>query len=202
MNLWSSATSTLSECCFLRFFRLSSKRSGNASAIAISLTLPSVLRAWSAAPEPRPPQPINAIFSVSLPAACAPRSTDNPPSRAPPATTVEVFLRKSRRVLCAGEVGWFDSFIAISIDSVDRFDPNIFAAIPAPQMDWDRGKLPLSQGTCPTLLQATATEVTRWIIRPPRIVRLVISAATGLASGLVLLHAAVPVLEHFFRRRN
>src|SRR6266513_5379729 len=117
--------------------------------MAISLTpFPPAFSAWFAAPEPRPPQPISAILSVSLPAACAPRSTDKLPSKAPPATAVEVFLRKSRRVLGAGELGWFGSFIAISIDSVDRFDPNIFAAILAPQMDWDRGKLPLSQGAC------------------------------------------------------
>ena len=36
-----------------------------ASAMATSLSGPSVLRAWLAAPEPRPPQPISANFSVS-----------------------------------------------------------------------------------------------------------------------------------------
>src|SRR6266513_3207931 len=98
--------------------------------MAISLTpFPQALSAWFAAPEPRPPQPISAILSVSIPAACAPRSTDKLPSKAPPATAVEVFLRKSRRVLGAGELGWFGSFIAISIDSVDRFDARLFAAV-------------------------------------------------------------------------
>src|SRR5256886_10793385 len=106
------------------------------AARAISWTsLPPGLSAWFAAPGPRPPQPIKAIFSVSLPAACAPRSTDKLPSKAPPATAVEVFLRKSRRVLGAGELGLFGSFIASSLDSVDRFDARLFAAVHTPQMD-------------------------------------------------------------------
>jgi hypothetical protein len=37
--------------------------------MATSFTLPLVLKAWMAAPVPRPPQPIKAILIVSLPAA-------------------------------------------------------------------------------------------------------------------------------------
>ena len=54
-------------------------RCGTASAMATSFTGPSVLSAWSAAPEPRPPQPIRAIFKVSLDAAYALRSMASPP---------------------------------------------------------------------------------------------------------------------------
>src|SRR5260221_10168094 len=73
--------------------------------MATSLTEPEVLRAWLAAPEPRPPHPIKAILSVSLPAAWALRSTESPPSTDAPATAAEVVFKKLRRG--RGEDGGF-----------------------------------------------------------------------------------------------
>src|SRR5258706_5153551 len=71
--------------------------------MATSLTEPEVLRAWLAAPEPRPPHPIKATLSVSLPAAWALRSTESPPSTDAPATAAEVVFKKLRRG--SGEMG-------------------------------------------------------------------------------------------------
>src|ERR1051325_4402007 len=69
------------------------------SATATSFTSLLVLSAWSAAPEPRPPQPTSAIFSVSPgDAACAKRSTGSAASAAAPARVLEVCERKVRRV--------------------------------------------------------------------------------------------------------
>src|SRR3981081_2771543 len=79
--------------------------------MATSLIGPSVLRAWSAAPEPRPPQPIKASFRVSLPAAWAPRSTDRAPSTPALVTAADVVLRKSRRVRLDGGLDIFGAFM-------------------------------------------------------------------------------------------
>ena len=54
----------------------------------------------SAAPVPRPPQPIRAIFNSSPPAAWAVRAMFIPPARATPAAAAVVPFRKSRRVAC------------------------------------------------------------------------------------------------------
>ena len=56
---------------FRRVFRLCSRRSSKASAMATSLTFVSAPSAWTAAPVPRSPQPIKPTRSTSLPAACA-----------------------------------------------------------------------------------------------------------------------------------
>src|SRR5262249_27996413 len=78
--------------------RLRLRRSRKASPIAQSLTLRSALKAWAAAPVPRPPQPIRPTLSVSLP----PAWTDV--ARAPAATTAEA-LRNWRREEADGWAG-------------------------------------------------------------------------------------------------
>ena len=78
----------------LRSERLSSSRSGKASAIATSLTPESAVRACPAAPVPRPPQPTRPTLIVLLPAAWT-SGTVKPvetPSRSPPP-------RRGRRAL-------------------------------------------------------------------------------------------------------
>src|SRR5947209_6540424 len=85
----------------LRVERLASRRSWKASAIATSLTFLSALRAWAAAPVPRPPQPIRPILSVSPPPAWTAGAT----ARTAPAAA-DVF-RKPRRV-APGFVGSVD----------------------------------------------------------------------------------------------
>ena len=91
--------------------------------MATSFIGPSVLRAWPAAPDPRPPHPIKAILSVSLLAAKALRSMDKPPRTDVPATAAEVFFRNWRRERfpCGEESGvWFCiSFLQLNIS--DRF---------------------------------------------------------------------------------
>ena len=62
---WSYRTSRLgSERYFVRYFKLPSTRSGKTSAMAQSFVGPLVLKAFKAAPVPRPPQPTRAILMV------------------------------------------------------------------------------------------------------------------------------------------
>src|SRR3954465_4385023 len=100
MKQFSGFTSTRSPTSwsFLRLARLDLRRSSNVSPIAVRMTFLSALRAFLAAPEPRPPQPIKPTFIVSPGEAAEdllPRI--NGPDKAPPmAATVEL-LRKVRR---------------------------------------------------------------------------------------------------------
>src|SRR5439155_5464806 len=73
--------------------------------MATSFWLPLASKAFAAAPPPRPPQPIRAIWMVSEPAAwtCGMET----PARAETAATLPVVLRKSRREVTRGS----DSFI-------------------------------------------------------------------------------------------
>ena len=58
--------------------------------MAHSLTGPAVFKAWAAAPVPRPPQPIRASFSSSLPVTWALRAIlGSTPNVAPASTAVE-----------------------------------------------------------------------------------------------------------------
>ena len=72
-------------------------RSAKASATAISLTFSTESRQFTAAPVPRPPQPIRAIFNSSPPAAWAERAKLSPPAKASPAAAAVLLFRKSRR---------------------------------------------------------------------------------------------------------
>ena len=60
--------------------------------------------AFTAAPLPRPPQPIRPIFKRSSPAAWAPRAIDSPPAKTPAAAKAEVAFKKSRRLGLGGFV--------------------------------------------------------------------------------------------------
>src|SRR5262245_42172846 len=106
--------------------------------MATSLTEPSVLKAWSAAPEPRPPHPISASLSVSLPAAYALRSTVRPPNtEAADAATSEELLMNCRRetgdaeeLVCSG-IDPFECLVCglIAESMVKRCEANL--ALPA-----------------------------------------------------------------------
>ena len=76
------ATATRSGICLRSCPRLLSSRSANRSARAVSLVCGSALRASSAAPLPRPPQPTSPTLSTSLPAAWALRQRKGPGSHA------------------------------------------------------------------------------------------------------------------------
>ena len=77
--------------------------------MATSFTLPLVLRAWLAAPVPRPPQPISAILISSSPAAWALRPIDRLPASAPDDRRRRTFQEaapRGRRVAGRGRVSW------------------------------------------------------------------------------------------------
>src|SRR4051812_19213611 len=83
---------------------------------ATILTFSPVSTALTAAPVPRPPQPIRPILIASSPAAWTAGSTPRPVATAPPTATVDAF-RKSRREggVAAGVVG---SVIGVVLQAV------------------------------------------------------------------------------------
>src|SRR6266850_1279816 len=102
MKQLSGFTSTRSPTSrsFLRLARLDFKRSSNVSPMAVRITFLSAPSASLAAPDPRPPQPINPTLIVSpgeAPEDLLPRI--NGPVKAPPmAAAVELFRKVRREV--------------------------------------------------------------------------------------------------------
>ena len=112
-NCLSGGTSICSAYCSLSALCERVSRSAKKSAMAWSFTgPPEALKASTAAPLPRPPQPINARRIVLSSAACT-RGMATPASAAP-AATVPLHCRNSRREdFCACDNG-FSRFMAFS----------------------------------------------------------------------------------------
>jgi len=104
MNWRSAGTSTFTPCLFFNSLREPLRRSSNISAMATSFTLgPVTLRFWSAAPEPRPPQPIMATRYSGDGAGSWARRT-GAAATAAPRVALEVEM-KSRRVVMRKRMG-------------------------------------------------------------------------------------------------
>src|SRR6478672_7479698 len=93
MNLRSSEMSICARCCRSKAVLLLRKLPALTSAIATRRVLPlGTLRAWPAAPVPRPPAPTRATLMVSLPPAWTWGSTA--PARAEAAVTLSALRRE------------------------------------------------------------------------------------------------------------
>ena len=80
--------------------------------MATSLAFLSAFMAFSAAPDPRPPQPIRPILITSLPAACALRASDKLPTTPAEMAAADVprNCRRDAIALCLLDSDMFLSF--------------------------------------------------------------------------------------------